>query len=275
MLEALRLVRAGLYQERPVAGVPVPGAPAPEVRRLPMEVSGGVATIFVSGPMLKGPSKFSETDTLQVRRAVRMATAAESVRGILLLIDSPGGVVAGTQELADDVAAAGKEKPVHAHIDDLGCSAAYWVASQAGRITANRTAVVGSIGAFTVIEDTSAVADALGVRVHVVQSGPMKAGAVDGVPVTAEVLDETQRIVDALAGDFFAAVGHGRRLRGKALDSVTSGEVWTAGEAQGVGLLDEVGSAEAAMIGLEKAIRQRGTPRRDRAAAARRMLDLR
>jgi hypothetical protein len=122
---------------------------------------------------------------------------------------------------------------------------------------------------------TFTVADALGVRVHVVQSGPMKAGAVDGVPVTAEVLDETQRIVDALAADFFAAVGHGRRLRGKALDSVTSGEVWTAGEAQGVGLLDEVGSAEAAMIGLEKAIRQRGTPRRDRAAAARRMLDLR
>lgn len=263
LMQTLAQIRSGLYVERVRAVGPEAER---EAARMPMEVRDGVATIFVAGPMVKGWSKFTPADTMQIRRAVRQARNANDVKGILLLIDSPGGSVAGVQELADEVAVAAKDKPVHAHLDDMGASAAYWVASQANRVTANRTAIVGSIGAFTVLEDTSAMAEGLGVKVHVVASGPMKGGAVDGVPVTAEVLAETQRLVDAVAKDFFGAVTRGRGIKGKALDAITTGEVWTAEEALSLGLLDAVTSSDAAWADLGKAIRKSPTPRRDRAA---------
>lgn len=62
--------------------------------------------------------------------------------------------MAGTDDLARDVKAASRAKPLWAHIEDMGASAAYWVASQASKITANsETALVGSIGTLQVIHD--------------------------------------------------------------------------------------------------------------------------
>lgn len=267
MTNAVAQIRAGLYVERTRAASPVDEPRTEPGRDVPLTIIDGIGVVQVSGPMMKGWSKYAEADTLAIRRAVRMARVAPDVQGIMLLIDSPGGSTSGVQNLADEVAAAARDKPVHAHFDDLGASAAYWTAAHANRITANRTAIIGSIGAFAVIEDTSAQADALGVKVHVVQSGPMKAGAVDGVPVSDEVLSETQRIVDAFAAEFFGAVSAGRGLTGKALDAVTTGGIWTATEAAGLGLLDGVESFEAAMSSLRDAVAARGTPKRDSAAA--------
>ena len=76
--------------------------------------------------MQKGSSKFGGASTIRVRRQIREARQDEDVEAILLVVDSPGGTVAGTDELAREVGRAAEEKIVHAHIDDLGASAAFW-----------------------------------------------------------------------------------------------------------------------------------------------------
>jgi len=107
-----------------------------------------VALIELSGPLMKHQSSLGGTSTIDARRQVREATAAERIRAILLAIESPGGTIAGTAELADEVSKAATIKPVHAFIEDLGASAAYWVASQASWITVNASGLVGSIGSY-------------------------------------------------------------------------------------------------------------------------------
>ena len=132
----------------------------------------------------------------------------------LLHIDSPGGHVAGTKELADDVAAVDQSKPVHAYLEDAGASAAYWIASQARSVTANAMAMVGSLGTFTVLYDLSKAAAMEGVQVRIVSTGERKGAAAPGTPVTDADVAEAQRLVDGFDAFFRAAVRDGLRLAG-------------------------------------------------------------
>jgi len=108
-----------------------------------MTIIDGIAIINICGPMMKQvPSMGSGTSTLLARRLVNQAVADSKVKGIMLKIESPGGTVAGTKELADCVRSAGSKKPTKAYINDLGASAAYWLASQCQSIEANEMALV-------------------------------------------------------------------------------------------------------------------------------------
>lgn len=201
----------------------------------------GTAVFMVNGPMMKGWSKFGGTNTVFLRKAVRAAADAGDVERAVMVIDSPGGTVAGTADLADEVKRFASKKPITAHIEDLGASAAYWVASQTNRITANRTAQVGSIGVVAVIEDTSKAADLSGVKVHVIASGPRKAPFVDGIPITEEALAEAKQKVMEIHRHFVADVQQGRRLTPTHAERISDGRVMIASDAMSHGLIDGIG----------------------------------
>ena len=209
--------------------------------------AGGVAVIDISGPMMKYASSLSGgTSTVRTRRAVRDAAADKDVQAIVLRIDSPGGTVAGTFDLADDVAAANAKKPVVAYIEDLGASAAYAVASQAGSIHANRTAILGSIGTYAVIHDQSGQAAQIGVKVHVLRAGQFKGAGHPGTEVTAEQLAEWQRMVDELNEHFIEGVAAGRRaLSVQQVRELADGRVHVGQAALTLGLIDGIASFDA------------------------------
>jgi signal peptide peptidase SppA len=211
------------------------------------QTDDGVAVIRIVGQITKGLSKFGGTSTVMTRRALRQAVADDSIKSILLAIDSPGGQVAGVQDLADEVLRTRQRKPVAAYIEDQGASAAYWIASQAQRITANRGAEIGSIGVFAVLQDLSGAAERDGVQVRVVSTGPYKGLGVPGTPVTQDLLDEVQSQVDQVGTFFFSAVQQGRKLSDTRLQAVTDGRVWIASQAQELGLIDGVHSFDEAI----------------------------
>jgi signal peptide peptidase SppA len=230
---------------RPKAGA------ASNAGALPYDLRDGVAHIRVSGVILKEvPCIFDllgmpATSTLGVQRALGAAVEDEAVKSISLDIDSPGGSLAGVQELADDVAAAASLKPTVAHASDLIASAAYWIGSQASKLTANEAAMVGSIGVYSVIEDASAADAAAGIKVHVLRSSPLKgAGAGDGL-TTAQLADQ-QRIVDEAAVMFTTAVARGRQLSMDDAQKVATGQLWFAAEAKQRGLIDSISSSSGA-----------------------------
>jgi len=209
-------------------------------------VIDSVAAIQMSGVMMKGVSKFADTvSTLEVRRALRLANRDPLVRAILLVIDSPGGSVAGTDQLAADVATS--SKPVYAHIDDMGASAAYWVTSQAKRVTANRTGLIGSIGVVMVVEDLSKAAEMQGITVHAIATGPYKAAGAPGTPITSEMLSYWQKLVDETHSVFLRSVENGRGLTPSKLKPAADGRVFHAPEAKALGLIDAISSAEEAL----------------------------
>lgn len=244
---AIGLVQGGYLAE---GRTPAPEAKAHGERdtRLPFPVTKqGVAIIHIEGPMMKGESKFGGTSTMNVRRELGMARRDERVAGVLLVIDSPGGTLAGTDELAQDVRVTADSMPVHAHIQDFGASAALWVAVQADRVTANRMAEVGSIGVLAVIDDSSVAAGMEGITVHVISSGPFKGLGVPGTPVTESHLSSIQADVDAVAKLFFQTVQQRRGLSDEQMAAVSDGKIYMAPEALMLGLIDEVSSVEDAL----------------------------
>lgn len=237
-------------------GVEVDSATAhrPERVALYETTPEGVALISMAGPMMKGESKYGGVSTIQIRRAIRAADADERVGAIMLLIDSPGGHVAGTQELADEVRAA--RKPIYAHGEDLLASAAYWISSAADRVTANATAEVGSIGTVAVVEDTSGLKEARGVTVHVVSTGAYKGAFVDGAPVEEAHLRDLRERVERLNQFFLGAIETGRGLRGKRLEAVSDGRVFGAAQAVDLGLIDAVSSTDEAVAAVAAEVAQ-------------------
>lgn len=212
--------------------------------------SDGLATINITGPIAKYGSSFQSliggASTLEKRQALRQAVRDPEVRAVMLRIDSPGGTVAGTGDLADAIAKADASKPVYAYIEDLGASAAYRLASRARAIYANADAQVGSIGTYTVLTDTSGAYAKEGVKVTVVRSGAFKGAGEEGTAVTDEQIAEAQRRVDALNQQFLNDVSAGRRMPMEKVKTLADGRVHMAAAAKGLGLIDGVASLEEA-----------------------------
>lgn len=246
----------------------------PVARTLYTIDNNGIATIEIVGPLMKGDSKFGGTSTVRTRRAIRLAVQDSQVGGIMLVIDSPGGTVSGTSELGADIKLADSQKPVFAHIDDLGASAAYWAASQARFISANDTAEIGSIGTVAVVVDSSEQAAAEGIEVHIISTGAYKGAFADGAPVTPEHLAYMQDRVDNLNGHFLKAVSKGRKMSMAQVGKVADGRVFGAAASQELGLIDKVQRLDVTQAALAKEIKSMGTPRRNRASAKIRLAEL-
>lgn len=262
----LELDLAAESERHELADLQAASVRAKERQRRPFVLDeSGIAIIEINGVMGKGDSKFIDQNTLDTRRAVRAAAEDSQVRGIFLVIDSPGGSVAGTEELARDVRQAGLKKELRVHGDDLIASAAFWVASSASKITAGRTTFVGSIGVLMAVQDLSERAANEGIAVHVISTGPMKGAGVPGSEITDEQLKMFQSDVDAIGREFFSAVREGRRMGAKRFEAVSDGRVFAAEEAHGLGLIDGVMSGDEALMQFRKSLQSRAGRGRTRA----------
>lgn len=232
----------------------------------PYEVQRGVAILSLSGPLTKADTCASwwmgGTSTATFRRKLRQAEKDPQVKKILLVIDSPGGEVDGTSDLAEDVSRINAKKPVVAYASDLCASAAYWIGSQAGEFYANSTATVGSIGTYMTIADRSEQAARSGIKVHVISTGPQKGAGVQGTAITEAHLAEFQTYVDALNAEFLAAVAKGRKMSTDQVAELATGQVWVGKKAAELGLVDKIDSldnvldrmqASAPLLGLPSA----------------------
>ncbi len=226
----------------------------PSTVMMPARGGSNIAVIRAEGMLMKQQPSIGGTSTVQMRRDIRAAKADPSVSAILLAIDSPGGSVAGTQALADDVKAARRVKPVWAQIEDMGASAAYWLASQCDAVYAsNGTTLVGSIGTLITIYDTSKQAEQQGVRTLVFRTGPLKGAGTDGDPVTEDQAANYQQLANALQSYFDAGVSSGRSLTANQLAAVKSGAVFTAAEAMDKKLIDGIRPLEKTLEALASA----------------------
>lgn len=232
---------------------------ASDERRLFSMTGDGVAVINLRGPMMKYYTSMSDNaSTVFARRQVRQAADDDAVGSILLVIDSPGGTVAGTMDLAAEVAKANKRKPVVAFLEDLTASAAYWVASQARSIYANNaTALVGSIGTYAVLYDYSKAAEQLGVKVHLIKAGEFKGTGVQGTEITEPQIAEMQRIVDSLNSEFLSGVASGRGLEMSVVKGIADGRVHPAAEAVGLKLVDAIKTFEETVADLSQSTKKR------------------
>jgi len=236
---------------------------------LPLQMVGRTAVVSISGPMLQGPSWLSFYGfavTGDIRRAVQQAAADSNVSEIMLRINSPGGSVSGIADLSDAVSAASRLKSVRAGVDGMMASAALHVGVQARTVSAGRGDIVGSIGTYAVLYDDSKLFEEHGIKAILVSSGGLKGqGQAAGLPITDEVIAETQRLVDHYTSEFVQAVATGRRLSAEQAKALATGQVWIGAEARTVGLIDAVQPFDSALAASQA---QQAQMQRNRAALA-------
>jgi signal peptide peptidase SppA len=192
-----------------------------------LSVEDGIGVVAIEGPILRKPDLFARiffgaTSSEDIGDAIREASGRDDIKAVFLNIDSPGGTVAGTPELANAVAALDKKKPVYAFSSGLMCSAAYWVASQARAIYATPSAQVGSIGVVQAVLDNSAALDKAGIKVEVFSVGKYKAMGAPGTPLTDDQRELISSNLAEIAGEFHAAVlAKGRAIPAEAMEGQT------------------------------------------------------
>lgn len=214
------------------------------------EIAGNVAHLSMVGEITKYPScMFEGTSTELFRRKFRLA--AEKADTVVISFDSPGGSSRGVDLLAAEIREAREGgKRIVGVVEDECYSGAYWLASQVTELYAHRGARIGSIGAYYVLMDTSAAAARAGVTVHVISAGQYKGLAEDGVPIGEDEIAMMQREVDDVAALFRSAIEQGRGNKIADVEKLQTGEVWTADQAAGLGLIDGVLTGRAAFAQL-------------------------
>jgi len=264
----MREALAHRFLNRPLALLPsyrpavlYPGdGPGPATRTDPdNEVVAGVAVIPVSGILVHGSGYgfgYGETPYATIRRLLAEALDDRAVSAIALHIDSPGGEVSGCADLADAIYAARGAKPIHAIVDELACSAAYWIASATDRILVPRTGTVGSIGVVAFHADITRALDAAGIKVTTLQFGARKADGAPTTPLTSGTQKRMQADIDAMGELFVATVARNRGLRARDVRGTEAG-TFLGHDAVRAGLADAVMAADDAFLALMDAATER------------------
>jgi signal peptide peptidase SppA len=223
------------------------------------QVQDGIAVLTISGTLMKATSSFGGPSTVAYRKAIRSAVQNEQVKGILMVIDSPGGTSAGTGDLARDVAAANRQKPVYAFAEDMMASAAYGIGVQAELLLTNQNALVGGMGTYTVVTDSSGAAQEMRIQRHVIKAGAFKGMGTPGTPITEQQLAEFQRTVSAINGEYLDLIAAGRKLDRARVESLADGRVHVGAAAVGLGLADRVATLDEAFSMLRQRVAGKAT----------------
>jgi signal peptide peptidase SppA len=220
-----------------------------EVELEQMEIIDGIAHIPIGGPIGKGFGKFEKgagaVDVDDVRSELDQAEQDPLVRAIILDIDSPGGMVKGTPELADRVAAC--DKPIYTFCAGCMCSAAYWIGSAADMICATKTADIGSIGVYCALVDSSERYKAMGVKVDVIAAGKYKGAGIPGTALSPDHREQLQNWINETAAMFYE---HVQAMRPDASLEDMQGQVFKAKSAMARGLIDQVVDGKEDVVAL-------------------------
>ncbi|HEU0075908.1 MAG TPA: signal peptide peptidase SppA [Dehalococcoidia bacterium] len=172
---------------------------------------------------------------------------SESVRAVVLDIDSPGGSAPGSNYLYLAVKALAAKKPVIAFIRGIGASGAYMLACPATKIVAIPSAIIGSIGVISMRPTIYDALERIGVQMSVTKSDRLKDMGSMFREATDEEKQKEQELVDDLYDQFLDIVAEGRGMDKARVKELATGEVHTARRCLELGLVDELGDLERAI----------------------------
>ena len=225
------------------------GKPAAEDEKL-YDVVNHVAIVPIHGVIAKRMNLFTRisggVSTELAGKTFTQAMDDPDVTGIILDIDSPGGVIDGVQELADMVYAGRDTKPVVAYSDGMMASAAYWIGSAADLVyISGGTVMMGSIGVVATHVDYSQYEKKLGIKTTEVYAGKYKRIVSQYKPLSKEGRQDLQETVDYLYTVFVDEIAKNRGVSAETvLENMADGKIFIGKQSIEAGLVDGVSSRD-------------------------------
>ena len=194
-------------------------------------------------------------DVSEVLSQIDAAAANEHIKGVLFVVDSPGGAVAPSVEVAYAIKRLKEKKPVVVYASGTLASGSYYASIWANEIIVNPGSMVGSIGVIMQGADLSEVMSKIGIKTQTVQAGKYKkVGTTDREWKPYEV-NELNKVIQGTYDMFTTDVANARGLDIKKRDTYANAHIFTAAQALEVGLIDKLGvsyDAKKRVIELSK-----------------------
>lgn len=210
---------------------------------------GKVAIVYAEGEIVDGTGHEEGyvygAKTARMLREIRMD---DSIKAVVLRVNSPGGSVSASEAIAREVRLLAAEKTVVISMGAYAASGGYWISTPGERIFAEPSTVTGSIGVFGIfLNFQGLMTDKLGLTFDTVKTGKFADAATVARPKTPEEIALFQESVDWVYDQFISKVTDSRKLDRKVVEEIAQGRVWSGSEALKLGLVDEIGGLDAAV----------------------------
>jgi len=208
---------------------------------------GRLAIVYAEGEIVDGEGDDDQVGGTRFSRELRKLRHDESVKAVVLRVNSPGGSASASEVIQREIRLLKKVKPVVVSMGTYAASGGYWIAAYGDKIFAEPTTITGSIGVFGIQFDVKKLANDFGVTFDSVKTGKFADAMTISRPKTPEELAVLQRMIDWIYGEFIAKVAEGRNLTPARVEEVAQGRVWSGSDAKEIGLVDELGGLDAAI----------------------------
>jgi protease-4 len=200
-------------------------------------ITPNLKTIYLEGVI---------SDANLILEEIETAKTDENIKGILLNINSPGGGVAPSVEIAYAIKELNKVKPVVAYASGTMASGSYYSSIWASKIIANPGSMIGSIGVIMQSVDASELMSKLGVKTQTVKIGTYKEVGTPTRQWTKEEKAELDKVIKNTYEMFVADVANARKLKIEDKNKFADAHIFTAIQAKNVGLIDSVATINEA-----------------------------
>lgn len=212
----------------------------------PLASREGVGLVEVKGMIL---------DSKETVRQLRYFLKQEHVKAVVLRVDSPGGIVAPSQEINAEVKRFAVKKKLIVSMGSLAASGGYYIAAPATMIYANPGTITASIGVILKLSNIEALMDKIGIKSHTLKTGKFKDSGSPVRQFSAEDRAMLQAVIDNTHEQFVRAVAEGRKLPLEEVRKIADGRILSGEQAKEHKLVDRLGTLQDA---IEEAGRQAG-----------------
>ncbi|MGH8181928.1 MAG: signal peptide peptidase SppA [Steroidobacteraceae bacterium] len=210
--------------------------------------SARIGVIVASGDIADGKQPPGTIGGDSLSRLIRQARLDKNIKAVVLRVDSPGGSVAASEEIYQELEALrAAGKPLVVSMGDLAASGGYYISAPANQIWASPATLTGSIGIFAIIPTISQTLGKVGVGVDGVGTTSLSGALTIDRPLSAEASTLIQSQIDRGYQVFLDRVAAGRRETPQQIDAIGQGHVWAGADARRIGLVDRLGTMEDAV----------------------------
>ena len=234
--QSFRQVDLGTYADRTI---PVTGADSTAAQK--------IAVVYAEGAIVDGRGSIETIGSDRFAEEFRELREDDSVKAIVLRVNSPGGGATASEVILREVLLTKKKKPVIVSMGNVAASGGYWIAAGADRIFAEENTITGSIGVFGLLSNIQDIANEHGVTWDVVKTGEFADIGSNVRPKTEAELAIYQKSVDKIYRLFLNKVARYRNLPKAKVKEIAKGRVWSGKEAVKIGLVDRIGGLESAI----------------------------
>ena len=210
-----------------------------------------IALIYARGPILPDiDSPFISMSAItpkELKKAFEKARTDESVRAVVLRIDSPGGSALASDLIWREVMLTQREKPVVVSMGNVAASGGYYIAMAAGTIVAHPSTLTGSIGVFGGKLNLKGLYNKAGLTKEIITHGQNATLYSDYGGFTPTERERVEKMMKTVYEDFVNKAAAGRSKSFDEIDEIAQGRVWTGKQAQELGLVDELGGLDYAL----------------------------